>query len=262
MTVMSAPRDSVRDFSRLHADAPQLRVVPATCLLDPLDDDSPRDEKVITTRRAISRVALVATETAARFQREGVPHDPMTWLLAPRALFAGANALDACLDRDACLRGVLLHGLSLGLDADPAAIDALAAEDGEDEGFDMDRAGSDDAGDHGDFAIDVREPSPGEHDGVPRLFTATVVACDGRETVHAFHASIATEEAEVAGRLYMRMGAAMADAVIVEGFDPTMPLVDALVAPALCDTLALVAADPASPLACGLDLNVEQRFLG
>ncbi|MGI4732232.1 MAG: hypothetical protein ACRYFW_10825 [Janthinobacterium lividum] len=84
---------------------------------------------------------------------------------------------------------------------------------------------------------------------------------DGFEILQAFHASLATEEAEIAGRLYMRMGAAMADAVIVDGFDPTAPLVAALVSPAICDTLALVAADPASPLAAGLDLNIEQRFL-
>ena len=265
MTVMSATRAAVRDLSPLHAGTPQPRSVPMNFFVDPLDDDVSSDEEVVTTRRAISRVALVATETAARFQREGVLHDPMTWMLSPRVLFAGASALDACLDRESCLRGVLLHGLSLGLDADPAAIDELAAEDREEE-VDLDEVGSGEAGGGrrgiGDFAGKTRAPLPDSQDGEPRLFTATVVASNGLETVQAFHASIATEEAEVAGRLYMRMGAAMADAVIVEGLDPNAPLVAALVAPALCDTLALVAADPGSPLACGLDLNVEQRFLG
>lgn len=44
---------------------------------DPLDEDGDADEIVITTRRAIGRIALVATETATRFQREAVEHDPM-----------------------------------------------------------------------------------------------------------------------------------------------------------------------------------------
>ncbi|MGI4949748.1 MAG: hypothetical protein ACRYHC_13845, partial [Janthinobacterium lividum] len=189
---------------------------------------------------------------------------PMTWMLAPRALFSGASALDACLERDACLRGVLLHGLSLGLDADPAAIDALSADDMDDDDGDGDdslRADRGDLGCDGGAGRVPDHPAGGGFSHEPRLFTATVVANDGFETVQAFHASLATEEAEVAGRLYMRMGAAMADALIVDGFDPTAPLVVALVSPALCDTLALVAADPASPLAAGLDLNVEQRFL-
>jgi hypothetical protein len=50
--------------------------------------------------------------------------------------------------------------------------------------------------------------------------------------------------------------------VIVEGFDASDPMVEALVAPAVADTLLLVAQDPRSPLAAGLDLNVEQRFYG
>ena len=248
---------------------------------DPLDKDLPNDDVVVTTRRAISRVALVATETACRFQREGMAHDAMTWMLAPRVLFAGASALEACLDRDACLRGVLLHGLSLGLDADPAAIDALTDDDVDEvddsEGIDFSRvefkgrsrgagrssarqarAGEDLSDDGEDHDGPGRQCVGGE----PRLFTATVVADDGFETVHAFHASLAMDEDEVAGRLYRRMGAASADAAIVRGFDHTSPMVEALVSQALCDTLRMVDADPRSPLAAGLDLNVEQRFHG
>ena len=82
---------------------------------DPLDDDAAGDELVVTTRRAIGRVAQVATETATRFQREGIEHDPMSWMYAPRALLNGASAVDSCLDRDACMRGILVHGLGLGL---------------------------------------------------------------------------------------------------------------------------------------------------
>ena len=40
-------------------------------------------------------------------------------MLAPRRLFRGAAAIEACLERDDCMRAVLLHGLSIGLDAAP-----------------------------------------------------------------------------------------------------------------------------------------------
>ena len=255
MTMMMAPfadsAGSVRASAILSADE-RARIA---AYFDPLDDDQPSDEIVTTTRRAISRVALVATEVGSRFQREGVAHDPMTWMLSPRRLFGGTSALEACLDRDACMRGVLIHGLSLGLDADPAEIDALV--DDEEDYSDEDIIWDDGAAGRDGCAVADGPPPRGDL----RLFTATVVAHDGFEVVQAFHASFASEEAEIAGRLYTRMGAAMADAVIVEGFDPSASLVTALVAPALCDTLALVAADPTSPLAAGLDLNVEQRFL-
>jgi len=224
--------------------------------LDPLDNDRPDDEVVVTTRRAICRVALVAAETAGRFQREAVPHDPMTWMLAPRTLFSGANALEACLDRDACLRGILLHGLSLGLDADPMTIDALAAEDDE---TDLSTPGSRTDPEAGGCGANVLRFPP-EAARKPRLFTATVVSDDGFETVHAFHASFAVDEAEIAGRLYMRMGAAAADAAIVIGFDHTSPIVEALVSPAMCDTLMMIDAEQSSPLAAGIDVNIEQRF--
>lgn len=217
---------------------------------DPLDYDAPSDVAVSTTRRGLVRLALVAAETGARFQREGVGHDPMSWLLAPRALFGGASAIDACLTRQACIRGILVHGLSLGLDADPGMIDALASDDEESVEAQADGQGAEIL--HFDR---VRSPRP-------RLFTATVVSHDGGENIQAFHASLATAEAEVAGRLYCRIGAASADARIVAGFDPDDPLVDALVSRAMRDTLALIAEDPASPLAAGLDVNIEQRFLG
>lgn len=237
----------------------------APTVIDPLDDDQPTDDIVVTTRRAICRVALVATEVAHRFQREAIRYDAMSWMLAPRALFGGASAVEACLDRDACLRGVLIHGLSLGLDADAAELDALAADDAHHDDYDDDHGFGDDgaetSGDvdvHGRRSNVVAFPSP---DGTDlRLFTATVVSSDGFETVQAFHASLASEEAEVAGRLYCRIGAASADAKIVEGFDPTDPLVAALVSEAISDTLSMIATQPASPIAAGLDLNIEQRF--
>lgn len=219
-------------------------------VIDPLDDDLPGDEVVITTRRGICRVALVATEVADRFQREGLRYDAMTWMLAPRRLFGGASAIDACLDRDACLRGVLIHGLSLGLDAEPETVDALT---GDDDGDLPDACGID-----GGNVLSFERPGV----GTLRLFTATVVSRADGETIQAFHASLAVDGTEVAGRLYDRIGAASVDALVVEGFDPGNPLVTALVSPAMCDTLELIAGDPGSPLAAGLDIYVEQRFFG
>lgn len=224
---------------------------PAAWFEDPLDEDEGADRLVPTTRRGLIRLALVAAETGARFQREAVG-DPMAWLLAPRRLFGGGSAIEACLDRRPLIRALLLHGLQLGLDADPREIDALV-DDGPDAPAPA-TCGSDAVG-------TPPEPDALPAAGGPRLFTATVVSNDGFETVHAFHASLAVEEAEIAGRLYCRMGAAAAGAVIQPGFDPTDPLVAALVSDAVCDTLALIASEPGSPLAAGLDLNVEQRFL-
>lgn len=93
-----------------------------------------------------------------------------------------------------------------------------------------------------------------------RLFTATLVARAGCDAVHAFHASLARDGSEVAHRLILRFGTLAHRALIVDGFDPTDPLVEALVAPAVADALIHIAEHPRSPLAAGLDLNVEQRF--
>ena len=254
---------------------PTLPAVLARGFPDPLDHDLPSDAVVVTTRRGMVRVALVATEVASRFQREGIQHDAMAWMLSPRALFDGAAAIDACTDREACLRGTLLHGLSLGLDADPEEIDALVEDDWDD--GEADAKPAEPPMDSGADRNDRRSVPNGHragggprHDNVlplrskagpaPRLFTATIVADDGFETVHAFHASFAMDEAEIAGRLYMRIGGAAADAAIVRGFDQTSPIVEALVSQAICDTLMMIDADPSSPLAAGLDLNIEQRF--
>ena len=218
---------------------------------DPLDDDLATDVAVNTTRRGLIRLASVAAEAGARFQREGISDDPMSWMLAPRKLFDGVSAIDACLKRRECLRGLLIHGLSLGLDGDPAVIDSLGDEPDEEELEDVQPLSG------AEIIPFARRPDP-----ELRLFTATVVSHEHGETVHAFHASLAINESEVSSRLFCRLGAASANAQIVAGFNASDPLVAALVAPAMCDTLELVEGDPRSPLAAGLDLNVEQRFFG
>lgn len=92
---------------------------------DPLGWDRKTDIQIVTTRRALCRIAFVAAETAGRFEREGIDHDPVAWMMTPRRLFEGESALDACLDRTGFKRAVVLHGLSFGLDAWPHQIDDL-----------------------------------------------------------------------------------------------------------------------------------------
>lgn len=95
---------------------------------DPLDPDSGQDLPLLVTRRRLIRLTLVAAETGARFQREGLDQDPVAWMLAPRELFGGRDGIEAALRLDGCLRAILLHGLSIGLDADPAVVDDLLAD--------------------------------------------------------------------------------------------------------------------------------------
>jgi hypothetical protein len=220
--------------------------------IDPLDHDDAHDEVVVTTKRGLVRLALVAADTASRFEREAIGHDPVAWMITPRALFEGRSAIDACLARDECLRAVLLHGLALGLDADPMTLDALMADD-DDDAEDLDGAN--------DEELDVVD-RPGRSQGEgPRLWTSFLV--DEREggMIQAFDAVVAGDRVEAETRLRARYGSAIADAIeISEGFDPNSPMAEALVSPAVADMLEQVAADPGSPLAKGLSVYIEQRF--
>lgn len=231
---------------------------------DPLDDNRADDEVVVTTRRGLIRVALVAAETAARFEREGEMTDPMAWMLAPRALFAGVPAIEACLGRTDCLRGVLLHGLSLGMDALPEEIDELLDGSVEDcSAVD----GSDGCGLDGDGTVDPVAARPADPAYVldgrgcgPRLWTSFLVEDSETEVVHGFEALLADSRAEAVERLRMRCGDLAAAFELFEGFDPGLPMAQALVSPALADTLRQVEEDPASPLAAGLSVSVRQSF--
>lgn len=224
---------------------------PPTAVVDPLDADDPADDVVVTTRRAISRVALVATEAAGRFQREGVAHDPMTWMLAPRTLFAGASAVDACLDRDACLRGVLLHGLSLGLDAEPGQLDALLADAPGDDGSFWDGAepGGGERGEAG------RRVSPRQ-----RLYSAVIVIARGGELVHLFHASVAPTSSVVRERVRSRFGEAAAkQADIRLAVDLDCPATSGMLPPCFREMLVGGRRVRWSSMA-GFDVTVEHRI--
>jgi hypothetical protein len=103
---------------------------PVITYVDPLGQDQPGDPIVTMTERQLIRIVFVAAETGARFERERIDMDPAAWLFAGRRLFHGRAAVMACRERDAFVRALLVHGLSIGLDASPEAVDALVAEDG------------------------------------------------------------------------------------------------------------------------------------
>lgn len=109
-------------------------MTPVSCIVeDPMAHDQKDDQVVVTTRRGLSRIAFVAAETASRFEREGIAHDPVAWMMTPRKIFEGLAAIDACLNRHAFIRAAILHGLSWGLDASPEEIDPLIDDDDKDE---------------------------------------------------------------------------------------------------------------------------------
>lgn len=198
------------------------------CLLeDPLGHDQADDAVVTTTRRALSRIAFVAAETASRFEREAIEHDPVAWLFAPRDLFHGEAAIDACLKRDAFQRAVLLHGLSLGLDAEPDVLDDLLSDEDDLEG---------------EPPLWSWEKRTEEGDrlcgsGI-RLFSATIDHQDGGKVQHGFHASTASSMSEFRSRVVEIFGAdALPHALLREGLNPEVGMVADLVAPELMHTL-------------------------
>lgn len=223
---------------------------PITLYEDPLDPDEIGDTAVSTTRRALTRLALVAVETGVRFQREGVDHDPMAWMLTPRRIFGGVVPLEACLERKNCLRAILLHGLSVGLDASPKLIDTLLADDH--------GASGDDGWIDGPSGTSFRGMQGGKRN---RLYSAHIVVARGGEVLHAFHASIAPSAAVIRERIRARLGSAAAtQAIIRVGFDPESPAYADMVPPAILDTLSDASRRSRSSLFEGLDITVEQRL--
>ena len=93
--------------------------------LDPLGSDAKGDFAVDTTARALVRLVYVAAQVGQRFRDENLTHDPVAWMMAPRELFAGRCAMEACRERPDFVLATLLYGLSLGLDADPGDLRSL-----------------------------------------------------------------------------------------------------------------------------------------
>lgn len=226
-------------------------------VLDPLAEDCPSDDTaIITTRRAITRVALVAVETGGRFQREGIEHDPMSWMLAPRRLFDGRAAIDACLEREHCLRSILVHGLSLGLDLAPTAVDNLLSDDEEDK-----RRRSRQYLSSKRKAGKKRNRSGHRPLAAPRLFTATIIYSDRKLMLQAFHASIAHDPSEISARLCERFGHSAANvADIREGFHQSTPVAMALVQEPVAELIRRVAPEADHPLHNDFAVTIEQRI--
>ena len=247
---------------------------------DPLDADRADDVAVSATRRSLCRVALIASEAGARFQRESAACDPMAWMLAPRKLFGGGAAIEACLDRDHFSRALLLHGLGLGVDANPEDIDGLlSVRSGADSGAD-----GADAAEGGGTRMPGLDPGsgsvppfqrpdpagaePGSEDAADdaslgvfvtsdrrRLYSATIVFSSQGVDIVAFHASFAHGYDEVFERLFDRFGGEVTSAAEVRrGFDPGHPLLPKAVAKLLSDAEGW----PDDGRTMSLDVNFER----
>jgi hypothetical protein len=193
----------------------------------------------------LGRVVMLAAETGARFERDGIEADPAAWMVAPRRLFGGSSAVEACREEGPFLRGMLLHGLSAGLDADPDLVDDLVAGDG------AETQGED------------RDGPEAPRASCPRmaLYTATVVCEGSASTAHIFHACMAFGADEVVRELRKRVGGeAGRRAKVRRGFDPSDPIAVENVSSAIGAVLLEVAADANSPLGHGLNILIEHRF--
>lgn len=96
--------------------------------LDPLEDE--RGGYLVIDRVDIVRIACVAVETGARFQRDGLAQDPMDWMLSASDLFGGNPPIEACRRKDACSLAVLVHGLGLPSDIAADALTSILIENG------------------------------------------------------------------------------------------------------------------------------------
>lgn len=218
---------------------------------DPLDPDEADDEIVVTSSRRLLRVAVAAADAGARFANEEAGVDPAAWMLAPRVLFGGRPAIEACQDLEGFCRSIVLHGLNLGVDADPDAVDALLSDDGSDESPDYDL---DEYGPFGDDVDDVRLPHP--------LLLTCWIGCElPADRLFAFCGLVTDRPADLVERVIARYGAAAAaKAEFQVGFDGTSAMATTMISAAMANTLTLASRDPECPLARGLDVAVEQRF--
>lgn len=195
-------------------------------------------------RIQLGRIVMLAAETGARFERDGILADPAAWMVAPRRLFGGTSAVEACREERPFLRAMLLHGLSAGLDADPELVDALVAEEPAAEA------------EVGRALVEPKAPSPRMD-----LYTATVVCECSSSTSHIFHACMAFGPDDALRELRTRVGGAAGRcAKVRRGFDPSDPIAVENVSPAIGAVLLEVAADANSPLGHGLNILIEHRF--
>lgn len=229
------------------AHHPASEVGARTFLLDPLDEDLPSDRPILTTARGLCRLATVATEAGARYQRDGLAADPMDWMTSPRDLFHGGVALEACLAREPFLRGVMVHALSLRLDVDPDEMDLVLADDG------AERATSPKAA--------WGRQRRGKRSAGRLLYTATISHTSPSMMIQAFHASFACDPSDVLHRLIGRFGAEVAaSAEIRLGYNPASPLTIALVNEPVAQLIRDVESGIALVRPCDFSVDIEQRI--
>lgn len=205
-----------------------------------------------TSYQETARLVHVAAETGARFVRESVDQDPLDWMLTNRELFDGRAAIDACREEEGFRRAVLLHGLSVGLDAEPqvlAGIPASACLSRETQRLLSPKQ----------KAVAVR-PLHGDRSGLA-LYSGSIHAEQPRGYIQIFCAAIVCGPEEFHRRLQLRYGLLLAEQARTQvGFDWSEPLAASMVSPAMAHVLMIAAGDPSSEFAEELDFHVQQRF--
>lgn len=231
--------------------------VPDDIDYDPLDQDCSTDPIRVLSQRHLNRLIYVAAEAGAHIGSLKVPGDPATWMFVPRRLFNGESAIEACRERDAFTRAILLHMSQAGLDADPDKMDDLIG------------------GEWGTLTADGEPPisrtkveacgtmaPPGEFSlAASALYTTSIVSETPEHTAHIFAAFVETSEEAARDKLRLRLGSQVAEgAEFFHGFDPSNPVGASLVSECMADILADVDRDATTTLAAGLEHVVEHRF--
>lgn len=207
----------------------------------------PNAHRMSWRRSDLLRIAATAAETGARFVRERVDVQPMAWLASPKRLLCGRTPLDACRTPEGFRRVAVLHELSLGLDAAPASVAKINLET---------------LGGWYGTPPGIVFASRADDDFSSSLYNASIVHEDERGCFQIYAAMIARNASEVRRRLRARLGGLLENEATVRlGFDWSEPLACAMVSSAVADILMQAAEDPTSPIAIGLDFQVEQRFV-
>ncbi len=240
---MESRRQTVKAGGRLSSARrdPRMVATSPSCAFDLRH----QDEQMI-------RLMFVAAETASRFVRERRDMHAMQWLLAPQPLFDNRAAINACGEPEGFRRAIVLHGLGLDLHTTPESVatvplaEFLAGHLSPHE-FKLALCG------RSEPRFDELSPTA--------LYSCSISAEIGGLNVQIFCAMMARHPEEFRHMLRNRLGHHLeGEAIITLGFDWSEPIASALVSEATADMLSLIADEPTSPLAEGLDYQVEQRF--
>jgi hypothetical protein len=220
---------------------------------DPLAIERSPRSRLMQERVGLTRLMYVSAETSVRFQRDGLDLEPLIWLTEPHRLFDGKAAIEACTSEEGARRALALHGLGIGLDADPKILAGIPLSE-----FVTDAASP-------LVMPDRRQAAPSWGDTVeeePALYTGTISASRKEGYIQVFCAMVTDGPLKAREKIRRRYGAILEEeAVVTLGFDWSQPLACSLVSEAMAEVLMLAETDPASPLAVGLDFHVEQRFV-